>query len=471
MMSDDQHYFELLRAADPAAPAAATGAADLGALRARVMAGTAPNVFAFTPRSRSLRMWRYASMAAVMAIVAGLGYAGGVARQAPTASIASLTPGLGLGGGSANDSMGKAAGATAGSYMAGYGGGIILRPEAGLPNDAGTAPAYRFNVDGIDLPRLASGLAAVIGATDVTAVPQSIAGPANLSLHSLDGRQSVSVDVYGGVANVSAYNDLRSPWDCTAVSTVPPSGPTPEASGEPETKCTNRGPAPSNEDAVRLVKAAFARLGIDAKGLAHYDATPDGMVGGPASTSVNVVVTPLLDGKPVFGVSWSAAVSALGLFSLNAWVANVEPLATYPIAGARDVANRTLQARWNSLGAQWVRTAATSGGVVSDKRGPTLEVVQVEGKPTVDAFVEQATVSLVSDGLQMRWLRDGTAVLMPAWLYRDAAGDEWSMLAISEQFINWTTQSAGGPVAYDTAAGGGSGIAGTATVVAPTPLK
>lgn len=471
MMSHEQQYFEQLRAADPGA----TVVDDMSALRARVMAGTTSDVVPFRAHSPRLRMWRYASAAAVVAVAAGLGYAGGLARQAPTAPTvpaSDFAASGGLGGG-AIDARVKGAG-TAGSYVAGYAGGIILRPDPGLSNEAGTASAYRFNVDGIDLRGLLRQLVDVVGIADAVELPQPAATTPDLTVRSADGRQSASVDVSGGLANVNAYNDSRTPWVCAAAGSGAPAGTSPStATVKPETKCTGRGPAPSDAEAARTVRAAFMRLGVDPNGTAQYDAVDIGMVGNTEASSVTVVVTPKVDGKPVPGLSWSATVSALGIFSLNAWVANVEPFASYPVSGAKDVAHRTLESRWSALGAQWVRTAAGSnGGLPSSDTTPPSPVMRA-GKPTIDATVIEAKVDGVSEGLQMRWLTDGTAVLMPAWIYRDSAGDEWSMLAVSEAYINWTTQPVGADVRYaaSTGAGTASAASGTATVGTPSPAR
>jgi len=67
----------------------------------------------------------------------------------------------------------------------------------------------------------------------------------------------------------------------------------------------------------------------------------------------------------------------------------------------------------------------------------------------VQAYVSDVAVLGATRGLMQVYLAGGEVMLMPAWNFTAADGSIWQMIAITEEFVDWTSAAAGGPIAYD----------------------
>jgi hypothetical protein len=89
------------------------------------------------------------------------------------------------------------------------------------------------------------------------------------------------------------------------------------------------------------------------------------------------------------------------------------------------------------------------------------------GKPMVQAYVRQVAVLGAERALMQVWLAGGEVMLMPAWNFTAQDGSIWQMLAVTDEYVDWTQPSYNGPIAYDTLGGDAVVKSGTATSVAP----
>lgn len=445
-MNDE--FLNRLAANDPAHSAEP----DLTRIKARVDAHTAPNVVPMTRRSQYGRTLRVAAAVGVLALAGGIGFAGGSYRadsaiESPLAAVgsndaAATAPGLdiareGAGVGGAGDSK-----MVAGGYGGYWGGTVILKPGAELTNAAGTAVAYRLTSDGVDRKALIYAVADVVGIDNPTVTSEE----GTYQVNEKNGRFNAYV---GNDAQVwfNGYNNASSPWGCEQeLAGDDGSGTTKtEITQAMSTKCDELWKAPSKADAIAAAKAAFAKLDLDGLQGAKYVAF------GYNTRATTVSITPVIDGMDV-AMQWSAEVSKDGVFSISGSAARVVKAASYPTVGARDAAARSELRKWMSFGPNQVWAPEQNFGVAeSGSSTPTTRTV--DGKPMVQAYVNDISVSSATRSLMQVWLADGTTMLMPAWNFTAKDGTVWQMIAITDAFVDWTQASNNGPIAYAADAG------------------
>lgn len=445
MMSDDQHYFQKLQAADPAAGSAP----DLDALKARVMANRESNLVMLRPRRTSSRLLSAAAAVAVLALAGGFGGGFVSGRNSLQPQPQLQPPGFAstprVPTPSANAVAGKAIIAQDGSAALGKGGGVgmggggfggtIITPTAEVPNQSGTAMAYSFSDAGLDRAAFLRTLADLVGIPSSAAVGSEQGSP---MIQDTRGQYSAFVG-HDPQAWFNANNMERSPWRCNEQTTPEAASGSARAGTAMASPgdCSSSWRTPSDADALRQAKAAFAALGADVAS-ANFFVTLNG-------SDKFVTMYPSVAGMQV-QATWSAEISQQGLASISGYAAHIAALTSYPIAGARDVANRSLDKRWAAFGPNqlWYPQpdSAVAGGAPAS---PTVRLMN--GKPMIPGWVHEVTVSHVERSLMQMWLPDGTGLLMPAWTYTDAEGVQWQMLAITADYVDW--QAGGGGFGLD----------------------
>lgn len=431
-MSDE--FLNRLRGADPASDAQP----DLDALRARVFAHVDDNVVTFSPRTARLRALRYAAAVALLGLAAGGGYWGGHASTSSTEATGyatfsnasgKVTATTGLGGGgevAAADRASTMSSTSAQSSYAGWWGNTILKPASSVPNAAGEAMAYRFTSAGLDRLALAKAIARVVG-LDPSKVSEGQAG-----MESIVGNSSLQVD-NSTQANFWANNSAdRNPYTCglneTAVSPETAKGDM-KAVNE---ACLRDWAPPSKADAIAQVKQSLASLDLPLLEGARYAAVSRD------DRAVSVQVTPVFNGLELGGSTFWVQVSKEGVFGLNGFAAHLEPAMTYPIDGARDVANRSQLRKWASFGPTNV-TPQTEPYTYQEQASGAPTTPTRDGRPMVQAWVAEIDVQSASHALQQQWLLDGQTIFLPAWNYTASDGSIWQMLAITADYIDWNS--------------------------------
>ena len=171
-------------------------------------------------------------------------------------------------------------------------------------------------------------------------------------------------------------------------------------------------------------------------------------------------VTPVIDGMEI-GSQWSAEVSKDGVFSISGSGARIVKGDAYPTVGARDAALRSELRKWSSFGPISVYQPQVDY-TASNGSSATPTTPQHNGKPMVQAYVSDVSVLGATRGLMQVYLAGGEVMLMPAWNYTAQDGSVWQMLAITDDFVDWTQAATGGPVAYDSLGSGAVAKSGTA---------
>ena len=439
MMSDDQHYFQKLQAADPAAGSAP----DLDALKARVMANRESNVLLLQPRRTHSRLLAAAAAVAVLALAGGFGggFVSGRNSLQPPSQLPGFASTARVPTASPNAVTGKAAVPQDGSTALGKGGGMgiggggfggtIITPNADLPNQSGTAMAYSFSDAGLDRTAFLHTLAGLVGIPSSAVVGSEQGSP---MIQDTRGQYSAFVG-HDPQAWFNANNIERSPWRCNdqTPAGAPTSGTASGSSVASPEACTSTWKTPSDADALQQAKAAFSALGADVA-TARFFVTLNG-------SDKYVTMYPVVAGMEV-QASWSAEISQQGLTSISGYAAHIAPLTSYPIAGARDVANRSLDKRWAAFGPN--RLWYPQSDLAVQSAAPAAPTSRLKnGKPMIPASVNQVTVNRAQASLMQMWLPDGSGLLMPAWTYTDTDGVQWQMLAITADYVDWQATGSG----------------------------
>jgi len=438
-MNDE--FLDRLKANDPAS----TAEPDLTRIKARIDAHTADNVVPMTRRSEWSRGLRVAAAVGALALAGGVGFAGGNLASpdntTPEALVTGLAPNTSDSGrlGVGSVGVGGVGGDAVASDKIGYGGywgNIILKPSSSVTNADGTAYSYAFASDGLDRKALINAIADAIGVknADITLVDGAYQANDDKGAYNLYVGNDAQVWFNG-------YNNATSPWACEQELAGGGSGKDVSITQEMSTKCDELWKSPSKADAIAAVKAVFSALGLDGLKSARYQTLDYN------TRAMTVNITPVIDGMEVSS-QWSAEVSKDGVFSISGAAARIVKSASYATVGARDAALRSELRKWSSFGPNVVYQPqvdyTTSNGSSATPSTPTKN-----GKPMVQAYVSDVAVLGATRGLMQVYLAGGEVMLMPAWNFTAADGSIWQMIAITEEFVDWTSAAAGGPIAYD----------------------
>ena len=417
-MERDEH-FERLRSQDPAAEINF----DAHATLARVDARIASSSTTFGQRTRRVtRGMQYLAAAAALAVFAGGGYLTGVEVASPASTTeavaASGDASMKLAGAGGPDS------ASSSSSYAGWYGNTVLKPTAAIPNEGGTAAAFGF--DDADLDRLA--FAKQLARTfdlDESKVKQE---EFYVGFSEQDG---VSVE-RRPQASFWVNNNARSPWGCGVVTDGNAQPRPADEQARIDADCVAAWPRPTDAEALTQARAVLKQLQVP--GLAGADLT----IGWSDDRSVSIVATQTLNGVVLRGIETTVMVGAKGAFSVNGTAAKLSKVGAYPIDGARDVALRSLQRKWAAFGPSNISTA--SGAMPFEGASSATPVTLTRnGLPMPQAMLAEVEVVAAKPGVQMIWFPSGETVFLPTWDYTARDGSVWQMLAIAEEYVDWST--------------------------------
>jgi hypothetical protein len=341
-----------------------------------------------------------------------------------------------------------------------WGGHPILKAGPDVTDEAGNASAWILDGQKVDPEALLERLKRWTGAS----------GPLRDEYGTLsigDDGSSVSVS-RDELRTYNAWISSRNPWSCPATAPMmvdpsvagsevapdsPPAGSSPGFAGMVGTEvcpAVNRDAIPSDADAVRQAKAVFEQIGIDVTQFSFSAQRSD--------LSVDVIATLMVAGRSTTMTS-NASVGPLGVFSIYGFAAQPRSLPDYPVVGARTAALRSIDPRWNQFGplpygnwGQVMPMAATRDATLSEpmvgtsvmKDTPIGEepssirpVRSVNGRPVLVAYVAEVNVNTAILELSQFSLSDGQVVLLPVWVYTASDGSRWSMLAITDEHVEF----------------------------------
>ena len=430
-MERDEH-FARLQASDPAKNAEFDADAMWHRIDART---TSESNTAGMPIRGTNRALQYLAVAAALAVFAGGGYATGMQRAGSANDLAATSL---MAPGDANAKMGGAGGlggaggpetlSASSSYATWYG-NTILKPATSVPNLAGTAPAIGFDDAALDRTAFAKQLAQLVGLDPARVKAEEY----YIGFSEQDG---VSVELRPQAGFWVNAND-RSPWSC-GVSTNPEPRPATEQE-RIDADCKAAWPRPTDADALSQAKALLQKLSLPSLSNAEYS------IGWSDDRSVSVVATPKFEGITLRGLETTVVVGTKGPFSLNGSAARIVKVGAYPVDGARDVALRSTLRKWAAFGPSNV--SSNAGVMPMEGVAPSTPVTLTRnGLPMPQAMLAEVEVVSAQAGLQLMWFPGGETVFLPTWDYTARDGSLWQMLAISEDYIDWSSPTINPPL-------------------------
>lgn len=389
---------------------------------------------------------------------------------------------------SAPNGMELAPGAPAGTRNAAdarwspYGYGLLLIAGSQLPDESGTADGWMFR----STAERGDTLAALRKVTGLTSIERDDYG--QLTVSEGDGSSLwVSGDQLG---SFGAYVASRSPWICEGIITGKPgidvpmglaadsggSAPVRDAvvPGSVEPAMVEPAPQPCHTRGTPQPARARSQA-LDAFRLLGLDLDNTTVTVRPDEASVNVTAEILLGGTPT-GMSWSADVSADGVYSLYGFTAQGQRIVGYPVVGAVTAVTRSADPRFMQFGPVFLgpwdtggivplvkdsnvgpgtppqsgavttlpesvtsgaEATTTSGGSGSAVAQPT-PVRTVDGRPVLTGTLDEVVITSATMALSQFNLGDGSVALLPVWVLRADDGRTWSMLALDDRYVEFS---------------------------------
>lgn len=439
-----------LRAADPAADFdAREGFADdvVSRTLAEPLAEPAAVADLSSERARRLPRWLpYVAVAASLAIVGGAGFGIGASTGGGTnladgaAPPISLQTGAGTGGmapemdaardGAVQSGLGGAA--TAESKMGAnmiypYGFGRNSFSSEGLSTAAGVAPAYTFDARAASNADEVAALAAALGIEGTVELKDGawIVGPQDGTAPYL----SVSLD---GILRFSFTDPLINPWACgmSEQPVAPDAVPAPEVIVEP---CAPPTDLPGEDAAIDAMRSIIAATGRDPGAFEFSSETWEG------SYTRNAQAWPVVDGQRV-DQGWYLELTAAGVYSASGALADIVPLSEYPVVSEQQAFERLSDPRFGAqmTGAPNTLREPTDTGT-SEWVPPTEPPSTPVAGTSVAWPVNMVDIVSARLGLASQWQPDGSVLVVPAYEFTDADGGAWSVVAVAESKLDFTT--------------------------------
>ncbi|MET4157604.1 hypothetical protein [Agromyces sp. PvR057] len=418
-------------ASGPAAPVT-----DLGAERGR----------------RRPRWIPVAAVAASLVVFGGAGYALGAANGGSTSLADGAAPAISLqgpGSGAMPEQNAAQADSRAGAGAADkmsadmshlYGSGRNEFSSSGLGTTAGTALGYGYDAPAASNAETVAALAAALGVEGTPALQGGswVVGPQDGTSASL----TVGLD---GTLSFSFYDPRLDPWSCPATgggsggseggdAVAPDPGTDPTIEPGIVVPCEPTGSAPSEATAIDALRAIITSTGRDADAFEYSSQTWEGSVTRTAQA------WPVIDGQRL-DQGWSAEVSEEGVLSASGALAPIVPLGEYEIVSEQEAFERLSDPRF---GAQMTNLPiAYRAGAVTDTATEWVPPTAPPAAPTSGAAIAWPVnrVEIVSarTGLASQWQPDGSVLVVPAYEFTDAGGGTWSVIAVAESKLDFST--------------------------------
>ena len=469
-----------VRAADPAAtiePDAVVLRAAVETRRADAAVAPAGRDELATARARRWTTWpaRLVGVAAAALVIGGGGgYAIGAAAGDPSSPTTEAGRQITLDAGSGSGpvaplgtgpvpeaAMDQSVRGGTDMYWPGYSGRTIFT-SSGLSEAGGSAQAWAFDPAQVFSEQSIAAAAAALG----------IAGTPTLqdgywSVGPMDGT-GPNVTLYpDGSASLSYYDPGKDPWSCTITlkdgatdsgaaapegeasdgagsdesATTLEQGPEPSAGMvAPDDPCVQRdlGPAPDGDTAAASLRDVMTALGIDVAG---YELVAEDW--GDASWQY-VTAYQVIDGQRT-GATWSGSFTGAGLQSLYGSLAPVVSLGEYQVVSPAAAVARFADPRF---GSGWGGPIAYLDGAepFSEDLSATSEMAveptlpaTVDPGSTISWPVDEVTIVEARLGVAMHWQADGATLLLPTYELISADGGIWSMLAVADAHLDFST--------------------------------
>ena len=322
-----------------------------------------------------------------------------------------------------------------------YGWRTILEPGDGITDEAGTAAGYAYVKPDADPSKVAADLAAALGVSG-DPVDQSGDGTSWV-VGPIDGSgPQVWVGSWGSMVNWN-YSDPGAYVACTSPVSEPMPAEDESASkgsdsagsgasaGEPTPPCADAGTPPSEKEAVARAKELLAATGVDPASV-EWEVYRD-------DYSASATAWQLVNGQRT-SMGWSFAFSQNDRVQwASGFVSELTEVPAYPIVGARTAIERTKDPRWSSMlngpiGGPLYAARDVSASVVPGAGAPVTK----DGRPVISMPVATAVIEKAELGLTQYSQPDGSIVLVPAYQLTAVDGSTWSVLAITEDYVDFS---------------------------------
>jgi hypothetical protein len=202
------------------------------------------------------------------------------------------------------------------------------------------------------------------------------------------------------------------------------------AVGEPSPVCTEAGVPPTEKEAVAQAKEVLAAVGVDPDSV-EWEVYRD-------DYSASATAWQVVNGQRT-NMAWSFAYSQTGQLQwASGFAAELVEVPAYPIVGARTAIERMKDPRWNSLLGGGPIYAARDVAVSSAAQPGTSEPVTKDGRPVISMPVSTVVIDKAELGLTQYSQPDGSVLLVPAYVLTGADGSTWSVLAITEEYVDFS---------------------------------
>jgi len=367
----------------------------------------------------------------------GSGGAAPLATADAPISLQDFSAGSAEGGAAADSTARSAVGGM--SPMPGFGGRTVFT-SAGLATEGASAPAWAYDAAGTFSAETAAKVAAALG---VAGEPRQEYGA--WAVGPADG-QGPTVNLQpDGTTSVSFNDPAKDPWACGAVA-VPEGADAPGAEQmmvDPQAGCgrPDLGSAPTPEAATAASKEVLASLGLDPAGFEYATESYD-----DEGTVLAVTAAQVVEGQRT-GVAWNLTYSGAGLSALYGSLAPMAAIGEYAVVSPAAAVERLGDPRFANPGmvayARVDRGPATLDGAVADvapvePEVPTVPPTVGEGA-AVSWPVDEVTITSARLGWAVHHQADGGAVLVPSYELSDADGSTWSVIAVADDDLDFTS--------------------------------
>ncbi|MWB98174.1 hypothetical protein, partial [Agromyces seonyuensis] len=371
-----------------------------------------------------------ASVAAALALVGTAGYGVGAASGggSSTGQLAAdsgrSTEELAIEPGIAADAGAGANGAaldSRSSLVYPGGSGRNAFHASGLSTETGSAVAYGYDARSAATAENVAALAAALGMSGTPTLENG-----SWMLGSYDGTAPVLSVSLDGTTSFSYTDPALNPW-CATV----------DASGV----CTQEaaGDLPAEDTAIAAMRDVIAASGQDADAFEYTSTVYDGAV------SRSVQAWPLLDGERL-QQAWYLEYATGGVYSVNGSLAPLVGLGDYPIVSEQAAFERLSDPRFGAS----MSIMPADGPValdmgVAEREAASSEIwtppTEAPATPEAGSALSWAVndVEIVSArlGLGSQWQSDGSVLVVPTYYFTDAAGAEWSMIAVADSQLDF----------------------------------
>ncbi|MHA7133629.1 hypothetical protein [Oerskovia turbata] len=340
----------------------------------------------------------------------------------------------------ASDSAALGAADARSSVMPGWFGGRTVFQASGLGADGTTAPAWAYDAAGVFSAESAARVATALG---VAGEPRQEYGAWTVGPNDGKGA-SVSLQP-DGLASVSFNDPGKDPWACAVVAVPEPGAE--ETQTDPQAGCGQKdlGAAPAPDAAISTSKDVLASLGLDPAAFEYTTESYDG-----EGKILAVSAAQVVEGQRT-GNTWSLTHSGAGLSSLYGSLAPTVSIGDYAVVSPTAAVERLGDPRFAGAGMiAYGRSSMVPLGDVA----PDIATIEPEAEmapPTVpptagegDAVswpVRQVTITEARLGWAVHYQADGGAILIPSYELSDAEGSTWSVIAVADDELDFSTTS------------------------------